>query len=159
MQQADWVSFRSGVFDALGLISYVALAAFFESFFLFSFLVLLGLCISPNWDPQKKMTLLGIYFWLGVIASGLNKVYFKIDQSIGTFAFRVFYNLNRFGEITLPLLVIAILCIVVGIVILVSRFEKLSRIFYAIMDRVTLLAVIYLSIDLIALIVIVIRNI
>lgn len=159
LQQGDWVSHRSGIFDAIGMFSYAALTALVESAFVFLLFVIVSFLLPAQWSVKKRLSLLGYFYLLLLLSAMSSQWFFMLDRSIGTFSFRVVYHLNRLYRLTLPLFIAGVFGGVAGIAYLQNRFTKLTDIMLGLMERISLLSYLYLFIDVIAIIVIIIRNI
>jgi hypothetical protein len=64
----DWLTERTNAWDAIGVLSYGLLFALVESALLFLVALLLGLIVPRGWEPERRTTLLGslvlvLSFW------------------------------------------------------------------------------------------------
>lgn len=158
-QEGDWFSHRTNVYDTLGLLSYAGLTAIIESIIVFAFFFILAFMLPAQWNSKKRLSTLGYLYLVVLLGAMSSQWFFLIDRSLGTFAFRVIYNLNRFYSITLPLLVVGFLGGVIGVLFLQNRFSKLIDIMLNLMERASLVSYIYLILDVISVGIIILRNI
>jgi hypothetical protein len=158
LRQGDWVSHRSGLFDALGLFSYGALTALVESNLVFALLFVLSFLLPARWHPKQRLSVLGGVVVLFALAAITDLWFFNLDRSIGTFAFRVTYNLNRFAILTLPLLVLGLVTAVIVLLWLARNWPIFVESYQGLAERTGLLGWLYLFVDMLGLGVILVRN-
>jgi hypothetical protein len=150
---------RTNLNDAIGVVCYGLVFAFFESLFVFSLFTLLGFLISTLWDEHTRLTLLNtLVIILGTWAV-LGQVYVFFDYPMPSFLFnyllhaahpaRVFYG-TILGSIALSLSLPSLL---------ILKHKTSFQFFKKIHDGLSVLAGFYLSLDVFALIIIIFRNI
>jgi len=155
----SWVAQRTNIWDAIGVISYGLIFAFVESVVVFGGCVLLGFLISGSLGGLMRGTLLGT---LVLILAGLAMVsqsYFlwgsgARDQIVG-YAVNLAHPLRFLYGTEL----VFVLFVVVLPAFLILKSERILTLVRSILDRLTVLAVAYLLLDLVALLVVVVRNI
>jgi hypothetical protein len=155
----SWLAERTNMYDALGVVSYGLVFAFCETFFVFIAFALLGCLVSVKWNEATRLTLLNTLVVLLGLWAMFDQTFFLWNFPMPVFLadylsgsahpVRVFYGLAVLAvapSIFLPSL-------------LVIRSERFFRLMKAIHDRLSVLAGFYLSIDIAALIVVIIRNV
>ncbi|MBC8509698.1 MAG: hypothetical protein H8D34_33035 [Chloroflexi bacterium] len=159
LQDFAWVAERNNNWDAIGVGAYGLLAAFVESVFVFIITILLGSLLPRQWRENKRLTVLSILIFVVGIWAILNQLYFLIGLNIPRFIFQFLINSAH------PLQIIYILCLVLVIpsvllpVYFVSRSEKALQVFQDIIERLSLLTMLYLIADFGGLVIVLIRNI
>ena len=155
----SWVTERSNAWDAIGVASYGLLFTLIESLLLFAVVCLLGFLTPRGWSVDRRVAFLSILtltglFW-AVIAQlaflvGINPPAPLLTWLAGNdHPVRLMYVLAF--ALVLPTVSIPALRIAAS-----DGALKFSRL---VMDRLTLLSVFYLFLDLLGLVVLVIRNI
>jgi len=148
-----------GVWGAIGVLSYGLLFSFIESIFVFLITSLLGLLISSRWDEARRIVLLG---WLVT----LTLLWIILSQSYYAWHMHVPVRIVRFmAQFPHPLETVyaatgasaLVTTLVPAFLILQHKgFYDFAR---AALDRITFLSAVYLVVDVLALIVVIVRNI
>ena len=155
----SWVSERTNAWDAVGVISYGLLFTFAESVIIFCVMALLGFLASNKWDENRRIALLSLLIFLLSAWAIYGQAYFVWKLSSPAFVlnwlarsghpYRYLFGMTL-AEVSLTI------CIPVYFAL---RSEKFYRLLLDIIDRLSLLTMFYLALDLAGLIIIVIRNI
>jgi hypothetical protein len=153
-----WLTDRTDAWDAFGVMSYGLVFALVESFLLFLVFVLLGMLVPKSWQPDRRINLLSAFVLILALWAMISQLFFlaSIRLPDGVIAFLV--NSGR------PLRVIyAALLAVTGISFLLPAWAALRqdrglRAIASVVDRLGLLAVLYLVFDAAALVIVLIRN-
>jgi len=155
----SWVAERSNMWDAIGNVSYGLIFAFIESLIVFLVAVLLGFLVSKDWDQDRRVVLLGILILIEALWSMFSQYYFLGELSLPE-------NVNRFmveSGHPVRILYVFILPVVSFSVLLptylILKSDKAFQFFRGLVDRLTLLTLFYLFFDLIALVIVIIRNV
>jgi hypothetical protein len=158
LRDMPWVTDRTNVWDAVGVISYGLLFALIESAVLFLAAVLLGFLVPRRWEPDRRAALLGSLALVLSLWSMLEQLFFLTQARVpdGILAFLV--------QSAHPLRsMYAILLVPVVITVLPPAWAALRpgrglRFMQAALDRLGLLAMLYLVLDAAALVIVLIRN-
>lgn len=154
----DWVTARTNSWDAVGVVSYGLLFTFFESLVVFIAVVLLGFLISIKWSQKKRTALMGVMVIILSLWSILNQTYFlramePSEQII------VFYIGTR--RPLAALYVTTILFVGLSFALPTCAILTSSKAEKTVLDgfeRLSTLMILYLVFDIIALVIILIRN-
>jgi hypothetical protein len=155
----SWLTERTNAWDALGVLSYGLVLAFFDSLALFAVFALLGLLVPRRWTEDRRMALLSIlslvlslwaiagqiYFLMGVIPSA-EFMRMLIDSG---HPLRILYS------IALALVVPSLLIPAYWIV----RSERTPPAMTGLVERLSLLTMVYLFLDAAGLVYVLLRNI
>jgi hypothetical protein len=155
----SWLSERTNLWDALGVASYGLIFAFFESAFILIIALFFGFLVSPLWNPEKRITLLGMLALTLSIWSILSQAYFVFGWSLPQAFIDLLIYTNRpvlYTYIVLSIFVVpSFLLPTYFILFSESAFSTIAEFF----ERLSFLMMVYLGLEVLALIVIVIRNI
>jgi hypothetical protein len=158
LRDVGWVVEDRSVSGAVGFSAYVLLYTLFESLLLWGFLLLLGLLISRKWGKDQRLTALGL---VAMVLAGWS----ILEQIILVlYLDKVVNLLSRFAFLgTSPWIGMAALGLLVTVsfalpLLLVLRSPEFSRKVYAVFDRLNLLSGMYLFFDVIAIIIVIVRN-
>jgi len=155
----SWLTDRTNIWDALGVTSYGLVFAFIESLFVFLFFFLLGFLIAKTWDSQKRLALLsGLVLILSLWAI-LSQLYFLLDVSPSNFLIGFFVSISHPLRALYAVTAFAVLLTLLIPTWFILRSEKTVRFMQGLIDRLSLLASVYLFFDAIGLIVVIVRNV
>lgn len=154
----DWVTARTNAWDAVGIVSYGLFFTFFESLIIFAVIALLGFLISSKWDEKKRIALMGALLIIMSLWSIFNQTYFirvmepsekLIDFYIST------------GRPLAALYVTAFMFVGLSVILptyFILSSKKVEKVVLEGFDRLSTLMILYLVFDVVALIIILIRN-
>ena len=155
----SWLTERTNLWDAIGVLSYGLLFAFMESLIVFIIAVLLGLLISTKWEESRRIALLSILILILSFWAMYGQAYFvwNISPPEGVLKFlaqsvhpyRYLFGISLI-EVTLTVAVPAFL---------VLHWDKFFHFVQEAIDRFSLLTSLYLILDLLGFVIVVIRNI
>lgn len=158
-RDVSWITERTNSWDAIGVASYGLLFALVESILLFLVFVLVGFVTPRQWKVDKRISFLGLLFLLLAIWAMISQLLFiwNINLPVSTMQF-----LASSGH-PLRWLYAGSLAIVIPTVVLPIYFflrtDKVSFAMQELIDRLSLLTMLYLFFDFVGVIIIVIRNI
>ncbi len=154
----SWVTDRTNAWDAVGVFSYGLVFALAESLIIFLLASLLGFLVSARWDRDWRVSLISVLVLMLSLWAILEQLFFLLEVHLPGFLIDV---LVRSGHPLRALYVgvvgLVSLTILVPVV-LVLRSQKAVRFVEAMIDRLSLLAMFYLVLDVIGLVIVVIRN-
>ena len=155
----SWVAQRTNLWDAIGVASYGLVFTFIESLMYFASIALLGLVVSTKWHENRRIALMSILALVTALWAIDGQAYFVWGSYIpGQF-------LRYLAGIEHPLRVLyaSILAVVVPSIVLpvyfVLRSDRFLSFIQELIERLSLLTMLYLFFDLVGLIIIIIRNI
>ena len=154
----SWLTERTNAWDAVGVLCYGLLFALIESVLLFLVMAALGLIIPRHWDPERRTALLGALVLVLCLWAMLGQLFFLTNAHMPE---RVVRFLVRSGH-PLRIMYPVIVGLVGGSFLLpawaVLRSAKGLRFVGGLIERLALLATLYLVFDVAALVIVVIRN-
>jgi hypothetical protein len=153
-----WLTDRTNAWDAFGVMSYGLIFALIESLLLFLVFAILGILVPRSWEPDRRINLLSALVLILSLWAMISQLFFLASVHLpdGVIAFLV--------QSAHPLRVIyAVLLAATGISFLLPAWAALRqgrglRIIGSVVERLGLLAVLYLIFDAAALVIVVIRN-
>ena len=158
LQDVSWVAERTNAWDAVGVGSYGLMIAFVESLSVFLVLLLLGLLISKKWKEVQQVSLLAYIVLIVSFWEIIGQLYFLLEWLFPHQFIEFVAGISR------PLWVLygsAFLVVAPTIVIpafIALRTNKFAAVMTAIMERLSMLVVLYLILDVAGIIVVIIRN-
>jgi hypothetical protein len=158
LQDYSWVTERTNSWDAIGVGAYGLLVAFAESVFVFVVALVLSLLISRKWDQDRRLALLFVTIFVVAIWAIINQLYFLFGATLpgGMMRFlidsahplRILYGTS---------FAIASISVVLPYAAVLQSDEVVKGI-ETVMERLSILTVLYLFLDVVGLIIVVIRN-
>ncbi len=154
----SWVTDRTNAWDAVGVFSYGLVFALAESLIIFLLAALLGFLVSARWDREWRISLLTVLVLMLSIWAILEQLFFLLEVRLPGGIINLLVQSGHPLR-TLYVLVVALLLItIMGPVVLVLRSENARRFVRGLIDRLSLLAMLYLVFDLIGLVIVLVRN-
>lgn len=158
MRDFSWVSQRTNIWDAFGVSAYGLLIALAESLFVLGVILVLNILVPPQWEEKRRIALLFVIILLAALWSIGDQLCFMlgipfpaplVDLVAGiSHPVRVlyaFYFLLATLSVALP-------------VWWVSRSKKVQAVVQAAIERLSPLSAFYLLFDVVALVIVVVRN-
>ena len=158
-RDVDWVAESRMVSGAIGFTAYVLTLSLIESLFLFCGILLLGLLISKKWSKDQRLASLGLVALILSSWSILEQVTLVLlfDKLVKLLSSAAVLGARPWiGFIFLGIFVTLSFVIPLYFVL---RSKKFSRFVLVIFDRFAILSGFYLFLDLIAIIILIIRNV
>ena len=150
---------RTNLWDAIGVASYGLLNALIESLFFFISLAVLGLLISTKWSEDRRIALLSVLALILAFWAIEGQAYFIW----GSYVPEPILRYVAASEHPLRILYAGVLLTVVSTitipVYLALKSDRFLRLVQGFIERVSLLTILYLFFDFLALIIIIIRNV
>ncbi len=154
----SWLIERSNLWDAIGVASYGMIFAFAESMLVFLVAIVLGFLVSRHWY-QQRVALLSILVLITALWGMAGQLHALLDMSYpGWF-------LDFIAQQEHPVRVLYAICLslVIPTVLLptylILKSNKALRSVRELIERVSLLAILYLLFDIVGLAIVIIRNI
>ena len=155
----SWLAERTNLWDAIGVASYGMLFAFVESLLLFLVVLLVGLVIPKQWHSDRRLTFLALLILITWAWGMISQLLFLWNLSLPLPAIQFL----RGSQHPLRVLYAGSLVIVAStVLLLVFLFVKLKTsvaFMQNIMERISLITMLYLLLDLLGLVIVLIRNI
>jgi hypothetical protein len=154
----SWLIERSNLWDAIGVASYGLFFAFVESVLVFLVAIILGFLIPNRWH-QQRVALLGILVLITALWSMASQLHAMLEMSYPI------WFLNFLAQQEHPMWVlygIGMLLVTPTILLptyLILKSNKALQSVQGLIERFSLLAILYLLFDIIGLIIIIIRNV
>jgi len=155
----SWVYARTVVWDAIGVLSYGMVFALVESVWLSVAVFFLGFLISLKWNSELRVATLGAVIFLVSLIAMLVQFYGALGWSISDSVISFFVLFAHPGRTVYLVLLIILSPIVAGTIYLVLGTGKGAQVLKDAIEKISLLMMVYLVLDLVALVVVIIRNI
>jgi hypothetical protein len=157
-RDVSWVTERTNSWDAVGVVSYGMMFTLIETVLLFGIFVLLGYLVRPPWNPEQRVTLLSLLVLLLSLWAILEQLFFLVGVTIPGW----FVRLALIGGHPLRnLYALAIVLVAVTIAVpvwLLLRTRRMYAGMRAVMDRLSILSVFYLLLDVVGVVIVIVRN-
>ncbi len=158
LRDVSWVAERTTPWDSLGFSAYALLYTLAESLLLFVFILLLSLLIPKNWPITLRFTALSLLAfalagWSIIEQLILVLGYDSLVRWLSPLTF--LHHSPGIGQAITALIVAVSVAVPL---LLLRRYEKMQNGFFALLDRLTMLSGLYLFLDLLAIFLIVYRN-
>ncbi|MEJ2707186.1 MAG: hypothetical protein P8074_06195 [Anaerolineales bacterium] len=154
----SWVTERTNRWDAFGLGGYALVFAFVESMLVFLVTLLLSFLIPKKWDSEKRLAFIGALVLLISLWAIISQVY---TRSGSTFLPDPELRSNPFFQ-SFPIYSIAALVVAITValpVYLIIKSDRWVKITTSFINRLSVLTLFYILLDIVGLFLIVIRNI
>jgi hypothetical protein len=155
----SWVIARTNLWDGFGVASYGLLLAIIESVILFLVTALLGLLVSRKWNEERRITLLSVLYLVTAFWAIISQLYFLAGISIPQFAISFMAQSAHPTRVVYVFLALLIILTTLLPTYLVLKSNKGLQIVMELIDRLSLLTMFYLFLDVAGLIIIFIRNV
>jgi len=155
----SWLTERSNLWDAIGVVSYGLLFAFVESLMVFLVVALLGLLISAKWEEARRIALLSILMLVLSLWAMYGQAHFIWNLTPAGWILRLAAQSGHPYRIIFGITFIAVVLTVAVPTFLVLHWDKFFHFVREAIDRLSLLTSLYLVLDLFGLVIVVIRNI
>lgn len=155
----SWLTERTNAWDAVGVTSYGLVFAFMESLILFGVMVLLGYAVSGKWDPERRVALLALLALLASLWAIVGQLYFLIGTGLpGWLIGLLIWTRHPLRAMQAGALGLVSLTVLVP-VMLVLRSKRVFDFMRGLIDRLSVLTMFYLVLDVIGLVIVIVRNI
>jgi len=155
----SWLTERTNLWDAIGVVSYGMIFAFVESVVIFLVLVLLGLILPAQWYSDRRIAFLSLLILLTSVWGMISQLLLVWSVPLPIQAIQFLRSSNH----PLRILYAACLGVVTPTILLPLYFfiksKKSMAFMQDLMERLSLLAAFYLFFDFVGLIIVIIRNI
>ena len=158
LRDFSWITERTNAWDAVGVGSYGLLIAFTESLGVFFMVVLASLLVQDCWKEPRRVVLLSVLVTVVNVWAILNQLYFLLDANIPTAAFQF---LTKQEHPLRFIFIIAFILVSISVLLpvyFVLNSEKVVEVMQSVVERISLLMMIYLVFDFGSLFIVIIRN-
>lgn len=154
----DWISARTNSWDAVGVVAYGLIVALLESLILFSGVTLLGFFVSGKWEEKRRIAFLSAVVIILSMWSIFNQSYFLMGMSAPAWLASFAMGTGRplVALYALALFSISLSFALPAYLILISG--KALGFMAEILDRLSLLMMLYLFFDAAAFVIVLVRN-
>ena len=157
-RDVSWLTERTNVWDAVGVISYGMIFALVESLLVFLVLILVGLSTPRQWEVNKRIAFLAFLILILSVWAMISQLLFLWNVSLPAPA----VDYLRHSDHPFRILYGACLLVVTATILLPAysflRTENAVTVMQNLMERFSLLSTFYLAFDLLGLIIILVRN-
>ncbi len=154
-----WVAERTNGWDAIGVVSYGLVYAFAESLLLFLAMALLGYLVSGHWDPARRVAILTAAVLMASAWAILEQLFFLLGLNLPGWLIALLVNSSHPLRVLYAGLILLVTATILPPVLLVARSKRAGRWMLAVVDRLALLTMFYLALDVIGLIIVIVRNV
>jgi len=155
----SWLTERTNLWDAIGVVSYGMIFAFVESVVIFLVLALLGLILPAQWYSDRRIAFLSLLILLTSVWGMISQLLLVWSVPLPIQAIQFLRSSNH----PLRMLYAACLAVVTPTILipvyLFMKSKKSIAFMQDLMERLSLLATFYLFFDFVGLIIVVLRNI
>ena len=121
--------------------------ALFESIVVFLVLIFFSFFLPRKWGEKRILTILCIAYFVVAFWSMLGQIYFMLNLSEGTFLYRAFSYVGRHQLTFFISFILAILVSTIMPLWFIFRSEKFTNMIVSLIERISVLTVIYLILD------------
>ncbi len=155
----SWLTDRTNAWDAVGVTAYGLVFAFIESLLFFVLTALLGYLVSGRWDADRRVALMTVLALTVSMWAMLEQLFFLIGTGFPGWFMRLIWVGNHPARVFIALLVGVVGLSVLLPVAAVLRSERAYRAARGLIDRLSILTMFYLVLDLIGLVIVIVRNV
>ena len=159
LQDYAWVTERTNSWDAIGVGAYGLLVAFAESVFVFVVALVLSFLISRKWGEVRRLAMLFVTIFVVAIWAIINQLYFLFGATLPGGMMRFLINAAHPLRILYGTSFVLATASVVLPYLAVLQLDKAVKGFETVMERLSILTVLYLFLDVVGLVIVIIRNV
>jgi len=154
----SWMKKRNNSWDAIGVGAYGLLIAFAESVFVFFVALLLSFLIPRRWKENRRMALLFVTIFTIAFWAIINQLYFifgiSLPGGIVHFLANSVHPLRIIYGVCLAVVTISVVLPLYAVI----QFDKVVKAITMIMERLSILMILYLVLDVAGFIIVLVRN-
>jgi hypothetical protein len=154
----SWVTERTNLSDAIGVVSYGMLFALIESVLVFLILALVGLVTPRRWEPDRRIAFLAFLVLILSLWGMISQLLFLWNVYLPESAIEYLRNTDHPVRITYAVLLMVITPTVLLPAYSLVRTSTAVTFMQNLMDRLSLLTMLYLFFDALGIIIILFRN-
>ncbi len=154
----SWLTDRTNAWDAIGVLAYGLVFAFIESIVVFLVAAMLGFVVPGRWAPERRVGVMSVLAIALSLWAMLEQLYFLANLQWPAFIIELLiwsgHPLRTLYLIEVAL--VAATCLIPVFLVLLSN--RAFKTLQAAIERLSLLAMLYLVFDVVGLVIVVIRN-
>ena len=154
----SWVTERTNAWDAIGVISYGMVFALIESLAVFLVAVLLGFMVSRKFDEGRRIALLSVLVLITALWAMASQLYFLWGISLPEQMMRFLAQSGHPVRVLYAASLALVLPTVLIAAFLVLKSNKVFNFVRELTERLSLLTMFYLVLDVGGLVIVLIRN-
>jgi len=155
----SWVTERTNAWDAVGVLSYGLVFALVDSVVVFGVMVVLGFLVSGRWEAERRIGLLSVLVLVLSLWAMVEQLYFLLDLAVpGVILDALIHTGHPLRAIWVGLPAVVGATFVVP-ALLVLRTKGGLRFVGGLIERLSLLAMLYLVFDVVGAVIVLVRNI
>ena len=158
-RDVSWLTERTNVWDAIGVVSYAMIFALTESVIVFLVVALLGLFTPNQWDSDRRIAFLSLLVLITSLWAMIAQLLFIWNVSLPNAAIQFLLNSGHPVRIMYAVSLVVVTPAVIVPVHLFLRSERSVAFMQNLIERFSLLTMFYLVFDLLGLVNVVLRNI
>lgn len=154
----DWITSRTNSWDAVGVVAYGLIAAVLESLVLFVGAILLGFFVSGRWEEKRRIAFLSAVVIILSLWAIFNQSYFLMGMSVPAWLANLVAGT---GRPLVALYALALFSTTLSFALpayLILKLDKALGFMMELVDRLSLLMMLYLFFDIAALVIVLVRN-
>ena len=155
----SWVAERTNLWDAVGVLAYGVVFALVESIMIFLVLALLGLFTPVQWHSDRRVTFLGLLILLTSLWGMTSQLLFIWNVFLPAPAVQFLRSSGHPFRILYGSCLAVVSSSILLPVFLFMRSKKSIPLMQDLMERLSLLTVVYLFFDFLGLLIVIVRNI
>lgn len=155
----SWVTERTNVWDAVGVMSYGLVFAFIESVVIFLIAVFLGFLVSKAWSENQRVAVMGHLALTASLWAIVTSLFFLIPITLSPSTIGFLVNLAHPLRFLYGVSLALVGLTVFVPTILILRSQSFFRAVQGLFDRLSMLTGLYLFFDLIGLGIVIFRNV
>ena len=154
----SWLTDRTNAWDAVGVTAYGLVFAFVESLLFFGLVALVGYLAPPRWEVDRRVALMSVLALVAALWAMLEQLFFLIGTGFPRWFMVMLVQSGHPARVFIVLLVGVVGLTVLVPAWLVMRSARAYRVVRGIIDRLSILTMFYLVLDVIGLVIVIIRN-
>jgi hypothetical protein len=154
----SWLTERTNMWDAIGVLSYGMLFALIESIVIFLVLALLGLVTPQGWEPDRRIAFLAFLVLILSVWAMISQLLFLWDVDLPASTIGYLQRSDHPVRITYAVLLLVITPTVLLPAYSFLKTRRAVTVMQNLIERLSLLSLFYLAFDLLGFIVVLLRN-
>jgi hypothetical protein len=154
----SWVANRTNGWDAVGVVAYGLVFALVESLLIFGVMTLLGYLVSGYWDAGHRVALLTTTVLIASLWAILEQLFFLTGTVLPGWLISALVKSDHPLRVLYVGLAALVTVTVLAPILLVARSERAYQWVHTLIERLGLLTMFYLALDIIGLVIVIVRN-
>ena len=161
LRDFEWIANRSSSWDAIGVGAYGLLFSFIESCIIFLVVYLLCLLLPGSWKENTRISFMTSVYYALAIWTILIKTLDINYESYANFLIKSIRSTSHPYRVYLMVLISTVGIILISLAAVVFLFfknKKFSIVFNSVMERISILSMIYIFMDIVGIVILIVRN-